>query len=64
MQLLNGEYSNPTSTQLSMYRSRFTITVTVNPKPTVTNTATANICSGTGPNIALTATAPRLYSGP
>jgi hypothetical protein len=32
-------------------------TVTVNPKPSVTNAATANICSGTGPNIALTATA-------
>jgi hypothetical protein len=42
-----------------------TITVTVNPKkPSVTNAATAIICSGTGPNIALTATAPVVLLGP
>jgi hypothetical protein len=45
-----------------MYRAAFTITVTVNPKPSVTNAATANICSGTGPNITLTATAPSSFT--
>jgi hypothetical protein len=39
----------------------FTITVTVN-RSHQFNTATANICSGTGPNIALTATAPSSFT--
>ncbi|MDP1744537.1 MAG: PKD-like domain-containing protein, partial [Bacteroidota bacterium] len=40
----------------------FTITVTVNPKPVVTTAATDATCSGTGPNIALTATAPSSFA--
>ena len=44
----------PTSITGSCVGAAFTITITVNPAPSVTNVATANICSGTGPNIALT----------
>ncbi|MCK0127006.1 hypothetical protein MWU76_21640, partial [Gelidibacter sp. F2691] len=42
----------------------YTITVTVNPKPVVSNTtpSTATICSGSGPNISLTASTPSSFS--
>ncbi|MBA4408158.1 MAG: hypothetical protein C0397_01890 [Odoribacter sp.] len=39
-----------------------TATITVNPTPTVTNAASASTCSGTGPNIALTASTPSSFS--
>jgi hypothetical protein len=52
----------PTSTTGTCIGAAFTITVTVNPKPSVTNAATANICSGTDPNITLTATAPSSFT--
>ncbi len=46
----------PTSTNGSCVGTPYLITVTVNPAPAVTNAATATICSGTSPNINLTAT--------
>jgi len=38
------------------------ITVTVNPTPSVTTANTATICSGTGPNISLTASTPSSFA--
>jgi hypothetical protein len=56
MQTANGRniIVTPTGTciELLYYNSKPLIW-----KPSVTNAATANICSGTGPNIALRATA-------
>ncbi|MFY9311210.1 MAG: PKD-like domain-containing protein, partial [Bacteroidia bacterium] len=52
----------PTSTAGSCVGTPYTITVTVNPTPVVTNASTVTICSGTGPNIALTATAASAFS--
>ncbi|MFZ4411768.1 MAG: PKD-like domain-containing protein [Bacteroidales bacterium] len=45
----------PTSTANTCLGSTFTITATVNPIPAVTNAIAANACSGSGPNISLTA---------
>ncbi|MFL5745953.1 MAG: beta strand repeat-containing protein, partial [Niastella sp.] len=39
-----------------------TTTVTVNPRPAVTNANAATICSGTGPNISLTASVPGTFA--
>jgi len=39
-----------------------TITVTVNPAPAITNSTIASTCSGTSPNITLTATIPSSYA--
>ncbi|MEI6881685.1 MAG: PKD-like domain-containing protein, partial [Bacteroidota bacterium] len=47
----------PTSTSGSCVGATAPITVTVNPKPTVTNSNSATICSGTSPNLPLTASA-------
>jgi hypothetical protein len=58
------EYIVTPSTTGTCTGAAFTITVTVNLKPSVTNAATAIICSGTGPNIALTATARVVLLGP
>ena len=52
----------PTSTTGSCAGSPYTITITVNPVPAVTNSATASTCSGTGPNISLTASAPSSFA--
>ncbi|MBN3584106.1 hypothetical protein JYB64_17040 [Algoriphagus aestuarii] len=52
----------PTSTTGSCTGAPYTITVTVNPTPVVTNSATAITCSGTGPNISLTASVPSSFS--
>ena len=52
----------PTSTTGSCVGNPSTITVTVNPTPSVTNNATATTCSGTSPNIALTASTPSNFS--
>ncbi|MFC5625528.1 beta strand repeat-containing protein, partial [Algoriphagus winogradskyi] len=52
----------PTSTTGSCPGAPYSITVTVNPTPAVTNPATAITCSGTGPNISLTASAPSSFS--
>ena len=40
----------------------YTITVTVNPTPVVTTANTATTCSGTSPNISLTASAPSTFA--
>ncbi|MEI6275168.1 MAG: PKD-like domain-containing protein [Prolixibacteraceae bacterium] len=53
---------SPISTTGACVGSPFTITLTVNPSPTVTNSATSSICSGTSPNINLTASATSSYS--
>ncbi len=52
----------PTSITGSCLGAPYTITVTVNPTPAVTNPATASTCSGTGPNISLTASVPSSFS--
>src|SRR5690606_27454245 len=52
----------PTSTTGSCAGTPYTITVTVNPTPTVTSSNTAIVCSGTGPNISLTASTPSSFS--
>ncbi|MFC0776404.1 PKD-like domain-containing protein, partial [Terrimonas alba] len=52
----------PTSTTGSCPGAPYTITVTVNPRPVVTTLNTATTCSGTGPNIALTASAPSTFA--
>ena len=52
----------PTSTSGSCPGIPFTITVTVNPKPVVTTANTATTCSGTSPNINLTASTPSTFT--
>ncbi|UAY50643.1 PKD-like domain-containing protein [Ferruginibacter albus] len=52
----------PTSTTGSCAGSPYTITVTVNPKPAVTTATTASTCSGTSPNIGLTASTPSSFA--
>ena len=52
----------PTATTGSCPGVASTITVTVNPKPTVTTPNKASSCSGSGPNIALTATVPSTFT--
>jgi len=45
----------PTSTTGSCVGNPTAITVIVNPRPAITNSSTASICSGTSPNLTLTA---------
>ncbi|MDX5478702.1 MAG: T9SS type A sorting domain-containing protein [Cyclobacteriaceae bacterium] len=52
----------PTSITGSCPGAPYTITVTVNPRPVVTNPATVTTCSGTGPNISLTASVPSSFT--
>jgi gliding motility-associated-like protein len=52
----------PTATTGNCPGAPYTITVTVNPTPAVTNAAATSICSGTSPNIALTASAPSSFA--
>jgi hypothetical protein len=52
----------PTSTTGSCTGSPKSIVVTVNPTPAITNVATASTCSGTGPNISLTSSAPSNFA--
>ena len=52
----------PTSTTGSCAGATYSITETVNPAPAVTIPATATICSGTSPNISLTASLPSNFS--
>ena len=52
----------PTSVTGTCAGTPYTITVTVNPAPAVTNAVTATICSGTSPNIALTASIPSTFT--
>ena len=52
----------PTSTAGSCTGIPFTITVTVYPSPKITNALTANACSGSGPNISLTASTPSTFT--
>lgn len=52
----------PKSTAGNCEGEPYTITVTVNPKPTVTSANTTTICSGTAPNLALTASTPSTFS--
>jgi hypothetical protein len=52
----------PTSTNGSCIGSPTLITVTVNPRPAITNSSTASICSGTSPNISLTASATSTFT--
>ena len=52
----------PTSTVGSCVGSAHTITVTVNPLPAVVNPATVTICSGTSPNIVLSASIASSYT--
>ena len=52
----------PTSTTGGCPGTPYTITVTVNPTPTVTTANIASTCSGTSPNISLTATAPSTFT--
>ncbi len=52
----------PTANAGSCAGEPYTITVTVNPKPTVTTANTATTCSGTGPDISLTASTPSSFS--
>ena len=52
----------PTSTSGSCTGIPFSITVTVNPVPVVTTPATSTICSGTSPNINLTASTPSTFT--
>ncbi len=52
----------PTSATGSCGGTPYTITVTVNPTPEVTTVNTATICSGSGPNLALTSLIPSNYS--
>ena len=52
----------PTSVLGSCAGTPFTITVTVYPAPIVTNLSTASTCSGSGPNIALTASVASTFS--
>ena len=52
----------PTSNTGSCVGSATTITVTVNPIPALTNVATATDCSGNGPNISLTSSAPSNFA--
>jgi gliding motility-associated-like protein len=52
----------PTSAAGSCGGTPYTITVTVNPTPEVTTINTATICSGSGPNLALTSLIPSNYS--
>jgi gliding motility-associated-like protein len=52
----------PTSVTGNCVGAAYTITVTVNPRPAVTNAPAVSICTGTSPNIALTASAPSNFS--
>ncbi|MDP1746685.1 MAG: PKD-like domain-containing protein [Bacteroidota bacterium] len=52
----------PTSTSGSCVGAAFTITVTVNPAPMVTNSNSVSICSGSNPNIFLTASLSSTFS--
>ena len=52
----------PTEIATGLSCAYFSVTVTVNPTPVVTNSATASTCSGTSPNIALTASVPCNFS--
>ena len=52
----------PTSVAGACIGNPYTITVTVNPSPVVTTLPTAITCSGTSPNISLTASAPSTFS--
>ncbi|WZL89631.1 PKD-like domain-containing protein [Salinimicrobium sp. 3283s] len=52
----------PTATTGNCEGNPYTITVTVNPKPSVTTTNSIEVCSGTSPNISLSASTPSSFS--
>ncbi len=52
----------PTTISGSCVGNAYPITVSVNPTPTVTNSSSAKVCSGIGPNIILTSSAPSSFS--
>jgi gliding motility-associated-like protein len=52
----------PTSVTGNCVGAAFTITVTVNPTPAVTNAPATSVCTGTSPNISLTASASSTFS--
>ncbi|MGI0107561.1 PKD-like domain-containing protein [Salinimicrobium sp. WS361] len=52
----------PTATTGNCEGYPYTITVTVNPKPLVTTTNSITVCSGTSPNISLSASTPSSFS--
>jgi hypothetical protein len=58
----SGTFNYTVTTTGSCAQTNATGTITVNPRPTVTTANTTSTCSGTGPNISLTASVASTFS--